>query len=94
MALLTLLARQREDKPFAEALNNKAIGEMTPADIALFQSCIVLLSRSELAALKSYSRFTHYHANSTSGELPTPTCLVWTNDESRGINDLMLRILT
>jgi len=35
---LTEIMRQKDDKTFAEALNRLSRGQMTPEDIALFQS--------------------------------------------------------
>ena len=46
------IMRQRDDVPFAVALNNLATGSMTPVDIALFQSCVAVLDEQQLKLLE------------------------------------------
>lgn len=47
--------RQRDDLPFAVALNNMATGSMTPEGIQLLQSRVTLLTSTELTNLRNNS---------------------------------------
>lgn len=95
---LVQISRQRDDLSFAIALNNMAIGEMTSADMQLFQSRVLQVSASDLKALiREEAVFSHLDEDGSGGDINMEyraICLFYTNNMVRNMNAAILENMT
>ncbi|KAG2192949.1 hypothetical protein INT47_004688 [Mucor saturninus] len=90
---LTQIMRQRDDLRFAIALNNMAIGEMTPNGIQLFQSRVLHMTEEEKTSLNNGQPiFPHLNVvrNFDQSNVERPICLFHTNAEVSLMNNAIL----
>ncbi|KAG2193629.1 hypothetical protein INT47_007461 [Mucor saturninus] len=85
------IMRQRDDLQFSIALNNMAVGKMTPQDINLFQSRVLPMTVEEMNLLScGENMHPHLRVNVDQLSEERPICLFHRNADVKSMNNAIL----